>query len=43
LKLSSFGIPQPSQLGVKTDDDVKLEIAFTALRKPAQPSATRTQ
>lgn len=43
LKLSSFGIPQPSQLGVKTLDDVKLEIAFTARRSGAQASAMRTQ
>ena len=43
LKLSAFGIPQPSQLGVKTLDDVTLEIAFTARRSAAQASGTRTQ
>jgi polyisoprenoid-binding protein YceI len=42
LKLSTYGIPQPSQFGVKSLDDVKLEIAFTARRRAATASGTRT-
>jgi polyisoprenoid-binding protein YceI len=30
VKLSSYGIPAPSQLGVKTDDEVQLRLEFTA-------------
>jgi polyisoprenoid-binding protein YceI len=30
LKLSDWGIERPSQLGVKTDDEVKLHLEFTA-------------
>jgi polyisoprenoid-binding protein YceI len=30
LKLSTFGIEQPSQFGVKTADDVQLHLEFTA-------------
>ena len=33
MKLSAYGIPQPSQLGVKTEDEVKLHVDFLA--KPA--------
>lgn len=32
LKLSAYGIEQPSQLGVKTSDDVQLHLEFTAQR-----------
>jgi len=30
VKLSDFGIERPSQLGVKTENDVKLHLVFTA-------------
>jgi len=30
VKLSDYGIPQPSQLGVHTDDEVKLRLELTA-------------
>ncbi len=38
LKLSEYGIPQPSQLGVSTSDDVVLRLDFLA--RPASPSAS---
>ena len=34
VKLSAYGIPQPSQLGVRTDDDIKLRLEFTARPAP---------
>ena len=34
VKLSTYGIEQPSQLGVRTRDDVKLHLDFTALPAP---------
>jgi polyisoprenoid-binding protein YceI len=34
VKLSTYGIPQPSQLGVRTADDVKLRLDFTARPAP---------
>jgi polyisoprenoid-binding protein YceI len=37
VKLSSYGIPQPSQLGVKTQDDVRLRLDFVA--KPSSDLA----
>lgn len=37
VKLSAYGIPPPSQLGVTTNDDVKLRLEFTA--KPANRAA----
>ncbi|RPJ69896.1 MAG: YceI family protein [Acidobacteria bacterium] len=41
VKLSTYGIERPSQLGVKTSDDVKLHLELTA--KPvASASAART-
>jgi len=42
VKLSAYGIPQPSQLGVHTDDEVKLRLEFTARPAPVATSgATR--
>ena len=38
VKLSVYGIPAPSQLGVRTDDDVKLHLDFTA--RPTPGAAT---
>jgi polyisoprenoid-binding protein YceI len=38
VKLSTYGIPQPSQLGVKTADEVKLRLDFTA--RPAPVATT---
>ena len=37
VKLSTYGIDQPSQLGVRTRDDVKLHLDFTA--RPADLTA----
>ncbi|MEQ1910431.1 MAG: YceI family protein [Vicinamibacterales bacterium] len=37
VKLSTYGIPAPSQLGVHTEDDVKLHLDFVA-----RPAATAT-
>jgi|WetSurMetagenome_2_1015567.scaffolds.fasta_scaffold367118_2 polyisoprenoid-binding protein YceI len=37
VKLSAYGIERPSQLGVKTADEVKLHLEFTA--KPAASAA----
>jgi len=39
VKLSTYGIDQPSQFGVRTRDDVKLHLDFTA--RPANMSAAR--
>ena len=41
VKLSAYGIEQPSQLGVRTADDVKLRLEFTA-RRPASQMAARS-
>lgn len=41
VKLSAYGIEQPSQLGVRTADDVKLRLEFTA-RRPASQVAARS-
>jgi polyisoprenoid-binding protein YceI len=42
VKLSTYGIPQPSQLGVRTSDEVKLKLDFTARPGPvATTGATR--
>lgn len=38
LKLSAYGIPQPSQLGVSTSDDVVLRLDFLA--RPASTSVS---
>lgn len=38
VKLSTYGIDAPSQLGVRTQDDVKLHLEFTA--RPATAEAT---
>ena len=38
VKLSAYGIPQPSQLGVHTDDEVKLKLEFTARPAPVATS-----
>jgi len=38
VKLSAYGIPQPSQLGVHTDDEVKLRFEFTARPAPVATS-----
>ena len=40
VKLSTYGIPQPSQLGVTATDDVKLHLEFTA-RPAARLTAAR--
>ena len=37
VKLSAYGIDQPSQLGVRTTDEVKLKLELTA--KGASPQA----
>jgi polyisoprenoid-binding protein YceI len=39
VRLSAYGIPQPSQLGVRTRDDVTLHLDFTA--QPAIVSSAR--
>jgi polyisoprenoid-binding protein YceI len=39
VKLSTYGIEQPSQFGVRTTDDVKLHLDFTA-RPVSAPMAT---
>jgi polyisoprenoid-binding protein YceI len=42
VKLSTYGIAQPSQLGVRTSDEVKLKLDFTARPGPvATTGATR--
>jgi polyisoprenoid-binding protein YceI len=38
VKLSTYGIPQPSQLGVKTLDEVKVRLDFTARPAPVATS-----
>jgi polyisoprenoid-binding protein YceI len=38
VKLSTYGIAQPSQLGVRTSDEVKLKLDFTA--RPAPVATT---
>jgi polyisoprenoid-binding protein YceI len=40
VKLSTYGIAQPSQLGVKTSDEVKLRLDFTG--RPAVATAVAT-
>ena len=30
VKLSTYGIPPPSQLGVRTEDEVQLRVEFVA-------------
>jgi polyisoprenoid-binding protein YceI len=39
VKLSSFGIERPSNLGVRTEDDVALHLEFTATRPSAVAAA----
>ena len=41
VKLSTYGIPQPSQLGVRTDDDIKLRLEFTARPAPVATSGVK--
>ena len=41
VKLSAYGIPQPSQLGVHTDDEVKLRLEFTARPAPVATAGVR--
>jgi hypothetical protein len=42
VKLSTYGIEKPSQLGVRTEDEVKLKLDFTARPAPvATTGATR--
>lgn len=41
VKLSAYGIPQPSQLGVKTSDEVKLKLDFMARPAPVATAGTR--
>jgi len=42
VKLSAYGIEQPSQLGVRTADDVRLQMEFTA-RQVAQLVTARSE
>jgi polyisoprenoid-binding protein YceI len=42
LKLSAYGIPPPSQLGVSTADEVKLHLEFTARPSPGRDAAVRS-
>jgi len=35
VKLSSYGIPAPSQFGVKPNDEIRIRLDFTAKAKPA--------
>ena len=41
VKLSAYGIPQPSQLGVHTDDEIKLRLDFTARPAPVATTGVR--
>ncbi|HXT30273.1 MAG TPA: hypothetical protein VN716_13360, partial [Vicinamibacterales bacterium] len=41
VKLSAYGIPQPSQLGVHTDDEIKLRLEFTARPAPVATTGVR--
>ena len=41
VKLSTYGIPQPSQLGVHTDDEIKLRLDFTARPAPVATTGAR--
>jgi polyisoprenoid-binding protein YceI len=41
VKLSAYGIPQPSQLGVHTDDEIRLKLDFTARPAPVATTGTR--
>jgi polyisoprenoid-binding protein YceI len=41
VKLSAYGIPQPSQLGVHTDDEIKLKLDFTARPAPVATTGVR--
>jgi polyisoprenoid-binding protein YceI len=40
VKLSAYGIPAPSQLGISTTDDVKLHLEFVVRRVDQQASRT---
>jgi polyisoprenoid-binding protein YceI len=42
VRLSAYGIPQPSQLGVRTDDEVKLRLDFTARPAPVATTGVKT-
>jgi polyisoprenoid-binding protein YceI len=42
VKLSAYGIDQPSQLGVRTTDEVKLKLELTARRPAAQVASNPT-
>jgi len=42
VKLSTYGIPQPSQLGVHTDDDIKLRLEFTAHPAPVATTGVKS-
>ena len=42
VKLSTYGIPQPSQLGVHTDDDIKLRLEFTARPAPVATTGVKS-
>lgn len=41
VKLSAYGIPQPSQLGVHTDDEITLKLDFTARPAPVATTGVR--
>ncbi|HXE83018.1 MAG TPA: YceI family protein [Gemmatimonadales bacterium] len=42
VKLSAYGIPQPSQLGVHTDDEIKLRLEFTARPAPVATTGVKS-
>jgi len=42
VKLSAYGIPQPSQLGVHTDDEIKLRLDFTARPAPVATTGVKS-
>jgi len=43
VKLSAYGIDQPSQLGVRTTDEIKLKVDLTAGRPATEVSSVRAQ
>ncbi|MEP7365536.1 MAG: YceI family protein [Acidobacteriota bacterium] len=43
LKLSDYGIERPSQLGVKTEDEVQLHLEFTARETPLSARVEATK
>ena len=41
VALSAYGIPRPSQFGVKTEDEVKIHVEFTARAQSATAAGVR--